>query len=128
MRTPLQERAYELTLRAASIRLEAQGGGVAVELHRRLFESATDLGAWTERAAGAPSREVFRSCLYEINTHIRLVKLWVALLDDLGAVEPEAASPLEALAEEVQRLAISAIRTLRDGAAAPQRNGQATGG
>ncbi len=123
MRTPLQERSYELTLRAASIRLTSPNSAAAAELHRRLFATASDLGAWTERAAGAPSRDVFRTCLYEVNTHVRIVKLWVGLLDDLGAVEPEAASPLHDLAEEVHRLVLGAIRTVRDTPPVEVRNG-----
>jgi len=126
MGTPLQQRSYELTLRVASIWMQGQGAGHALDVHRRLFDAASDLGAWTERAAGAPSREVFRACLYDVNTNVRLVKLWLRLLDDLGFIEPEAASPLHDLAEEVQRLAIAAIRTSRGSNATPVLNGTET--
>jgi len=106
--------------------MQGQGAGHALDVHRRLFDAASDLGAWTERAAGAPSREVFRACLYDVNTNVRLVKLWLRLLDDLGFIEPEAASPLHDLAEEVQRLAIAAIRTSRGSNATPVLNGTET--
>lgn len=113
MGTPLQQRSYELTLRVANIWMQGQGAGQAVDLHRRLFEAASDLGAWTERAAGAASRDAFRRCLYEVNTQTRLVKLWIKLLDDLGFIEPENASPLHDLSEEVHRLVLAALRTTR---------------
>lgn len=116
MGTPLQQRSYELTLRVANIWLHGQGADHSLDIHRRLFEAATDIGAWTEKAAGAPSREIFRNCLYEINTSTRLVKLWIRLLDDLGMVDPEVASPLHDVAEEVHRLVLSALRTCRDSA------------
>lgn len=106
--------------------MHGQGAGHALDVHRRLFEAASDLGAWTERAAGASSREVFRTCVYEVNTNVRLVKLWIRLLDDLGFIDPESASPLHDLAEEVQRLAIAAIRTTRESSSPAERNGQAT--
>jgi hypothetical protein len=121
MGTPLQQRAYELTLRVANIWVQGQGAGQALEVHRRLFDAAADLGAWTEKAAGAPSREAFRTALYEINTSTRLVKLWLRLLDDLGFIDPESASPLHDVAEEVHRLTLAALRTCRDGV----QNGQA---
>jgi four helix bundle protein len=115
MGTPLQQRAYELTLRVANIWVQGQGAGQALDVHRRLFDAAADIGAWTEKAAGAPSREAFRTALYEINTSTRLVKLWLRLLDDLGFIDPEAASPLNEVAEEVHRLVLAALRTCRDG-------------
>ncbi len=115
MVSPLQQRSYELTLRVAGISVHAHGGAeCARDIHRLLFSAAMDLGAWTERAAGAASRELFRAGLYEINVHVRLVKLWIRLLDDLGAVDPEAACPLHDLAEEIHRLCITALRTARD--------------
>lgn len=123
MGTPLQQRSYELTLRVANIWMQGQGAGHALDVHRRLFDAASDLGAWTERAAGAPSRENFRACLYDVNINVRLVKLWLRLLDDLGFIEPEVASPLHDLAEEVHRLAISAIRTTRESAPKGVLNG-----
>jgi hypothetical protein len=124
MASPLQQRCYEMAVRASHLWISGQGAHHARELHRRLFEASVDLGAWTERAAGAPSREVFRSCIYELNTHVRLVKLWVRLLDDVGAIEPEQAVPLHELAEEIHRLVLAALRTTRDTPAEPQRNGQ----
>ena len=124
MASPLQQRCYELAVRASHLWISGQGAHNARELHRRLFETSVDLGAWTERAAGAPSREVFRSCIYELNTHVRLVKLWVRLLDDVGAIEPEQAVPLHELAEEIHRLVLAALRTTRDTPAEPVRNGQ----
>ena len=124
MASPLQQRCYELAVRASHLWISGQGARHARELHRRLFETSVDLGAWTERAAGAPSREVFRSCIYELNTHVRLVKLWVRLLDDVGAIEPEQAVPLHELAEEIHRLVLAALRTTRDTPAEPVRNGQ----
>lgn len=124
MASPLQQRCYELAVRASHLWISGQGALHARELHRRLFETSVDLGAWTERAAGAPSREVFRSCIYELNTHVRLVKLWVRLLDDVGAIEPEQAVPLHELAEEIHRLVLAALRTTRDVPAEPVRNGQ----
>ncbi|MBK6291136.1 MAG: hypothetical protein IPH85_01235 [Ignavibacteria bacterium] len=125
MGTPLQQRSYELTLRVANIWMQGQGAGHALDVHRRLFEAAADLGAWTERAAGSSSRDVFRSCLYEVNTNVRLVKLYIRLLDDLGFIEPEAASPLHDLSEEVHRLTMAALRTARDTSHITERNGQA---
>lgn len=125
MGTPLQQRSYELTLRVANIWMQGQGAGHALDVHRRLFEAAADLGAWTERAAGSSSREGFRSCLYEVNTNVRLVKLYIRLLDDLGFIEPEAASPLHDLSEEVHRLTMAALRTARDTSQISERNGQA---
>ncbi len=121
MGTPLQQRAYELTLRVANLWVQGQGAGQALELHKRLFDAATDIGMWTERAAGAASRDTFRSALYEINTSTRLVKLWLRLLDDLGCIDPESASPLHDVAEEVHRLTLAALRTCRDSV----QNGQA---
>jgi hypothetical protein len=114
MGTPLQQRAYELTLRVANLWVQGQGAGQAREVHRRLFDAATDIGMWTERAAGASSRDIFRAALYELNTSTRLVKLWLRLLDDLGCIEPEIASPLHDVAEEVHRLVLSSLRTCRD--------------
>lgn len=125
MGSPLQQRSYELTLRVANIWMHGQGAGHALDVHRRLFEAASDLGAWAERAAGAVSREVFRTCVYEVNTNVRLVKLWIRLLDDLGFIEPESASPLHDLAEEVHRLALAAIRTTRESPQNEERNGHA---
>ncbi|MCX6140785.1 MAG: hypothetical protein NTX15_08160 [Candidatus Kapabacteria bacterium] len=125
MGSPLQQRSYELTLRVANIWMHGQGAGHALDVHRKLFEAASDLGAWVERAAGAVSREVFRTCVYEVNTNVRLVKLWIRLLDDLGFIEPEEASPLHDLAEEVHRLALAAIRTTRDAPQDAERNGHA---
>jgi hypothetical protein len=55
---------------------------------------------------------------------VRLVKLWIRLLDDVGEIEPEVATPLHELAEEIHRLILAALRTTRDAAAEPQRNGQ----
>lgn len=114
MGTPLQQRAYELTLRVANLWMLGQGAGHALDLYKRLFDAATDVGMWTERAAGAASRDLFRSALYEVNTSTRLVKLWLRLLDDLGCIDPESASPLHDVAEEVHRLTLSALRTCRD--------------
>lgn len=124
MASPLQQRCYELAVRASHLWITGQGAPQARELHRRLFDASMDLGAWTERAAGASSRDVFRSCIYELNTHVRLVKLWIRLLDDVGEIEPEVATPLHDLAEEIHRLVLAALRTTRDAAAEPVRNGQ----
>jgi hypothetical protein len=111
MKTPLQLRTYELLMRTASTDIDTTGDWRIEQVARRMFESASEIGAWMERASGAPSRERFREALHEVHAHIRQVKLWLRVLDDLGRIDPEAASPLHDTAEEVQRLVVAALRT-----------------
>ncbi len=111
MKTPLQLRTYELLMRTAAVEIDIVGDWRIEQVMRKLFEAASDIGAWMERASGAPSREKFRDALHEVHAQIRQVKLWVRVLDDLGRISPEAASPLHDAAEEVQRLVVAALRT-----------------
>ena len=112
MPTPLQERVYELLVRVGSV--EIVGSDWRVErIGRLLFRDTADLGSTLEQALGGEDRGRFRTHLYEANTLVRQVKLWVRLLDDLGAVAPEVISPLDALAEEVHHLTLTALRTAK---------------
>jgi len=111
MPTPLQQKSYELLLRTASAEIDLAGDWRIEAVLRRLFGAATDLGTWMERATSAPSRDSFRGALHELHACVRQVKLWVKVLDDLGRIAPEAASPLHDAAEEVHRLIVAALRT-----------------
>ena len=111
MPTPLQKKSYELLIRTASAEIDLTGDWRVEAVLRRLFGAATELGTWMERATSAPSRAIFRDALHEIHACVRQVKLWVRVLDDLGRITPEAASPLHDAAEEVHSLVVSALKT-----------------
>jgi len=112
MPSPLQQRAYELIVRAGTVPVRQPLEPRVQHLLERLFRNATDLGAELEMALGGMDREMFRFHTYELNQLIRQIKLWIRLLDDLGEIEPDAAQPLHALAEEVHALTLAALRTL----------------
>lgn len=122
MKTPLQLRTYELLMRSAAAEIDVGGDWRVEHVAKRLFEAAAEIGVWMERASGAPTRERFREALHEVHAHVRQVKMWLRLLDDLGRISPEAASPLHETAEEVQRLVVTAIRS-----SAVKENGVAAG-
>ena len=113
MPTPLQQRSYELIVRAGSVPVRQPLDPRVQLLLERLFRNATDLGAELEMALGGMDREMFSFHTYELNMLIRQVKLWIRVLDDLGEIEPEAAQPLHALAEEVHSLTLAALRTMK---------------
>lgn len=112
MPTPLQDRVYELLVRTGSAQISADDWRVE-RISRLLFRDAADLGSALERALGGADRSHFSSHLYEANTLTRQIKLWLRLLDDLGAVEPEQGAPIHALAEEVHTLILAALRTAK---------------
>ena len=111
MPTPLQSKSYELLIRAASTDIDVAGDWRIEAVVRRLFSSASDLGMYVEKASGSSSRSLFRSALHEVHNSVRQVKLWLRVLDDLGRITPEAASPLHDTAEDVHRLVVTALRT-----------------
>lgn len=113
MPSPLQQRSYELIVRAGSIPVKQPLDPRVQLLLERLFRNAIDLGAELECALGGMDREMFQYHTYELNMLIRQVKLWIRLLDDLGEIEPEVAQPLHAIAEEVHALVLAALRTLK---------------
>lgn len=112
MPTPLQERVYELLVRTGSAEIDRHDWRIE-RISRLLFRDAADLGSALERALGGADRSHFSSHLYEANTLTRQIKLWVRLLDDLGAVQPEHVAPIHALAEEIHALVLSALRTAK---------------
>jgi hypothetical protein len=118
MPTPLQHRSYELLIRTASAPIDVGGDWRVERVVRKLFDAASNLGTWMMKASAASSRESFRSALHEVHACVREVKMWVGVLDDLGRIDPEAASPLHEAAEEVHRLVIQSLRT-----SAVQQNG-----
>ena len=122
MSSPLQNRAYELLIRTATAEIDMVGDWRIEAVMRHLFASATELGSTMERANSAPSREQFRSFLHDVHSNVRQVKLWLKVLDDLGRIAPEVATPIHAAAEEVHRLVLSALKTSGD-AKAPRGNG-----
>lgn len=105
-------------MRSAAVEIDVGGDWRVEHVARRLFEAAAEIGVWMERAGGAPSRERFREALHEVHVGVRQVKMWLRILDDLGRISPEAASPLHDTAEEVQRLVVAALRS-----SAVQENG-----
>ena len=113
MPSPLQQRSYELIVRAGSLPVKQPLEPRIQMLLERLFRNAIDLGAELEIALGGMDREMFHYHTYELNMLIRQVKLWIRLLDDLGEIEPEVAQPMHSIAEEVHALILAALRTLK---------------
>ncbi|MCO6465593.1 MAG: hypothetical protein J5I53_03165 [Bradyrhizobiaceae bacterium] len=114
MATPLQERSYELLLRASTIEVDCGEDDRLVIAANELFANVVELSVALEDATTAPDRASFRTKLHQVNGLVKRVKLWLRLLDDLGRIEPESASPLYDTAEEVHRLVIMALRTSQE--------------
>jgi hypothetical protein len=111
MPTPLQERAYELLIRVTTVDVDTCDDGRVETIAMNLFSAAVELGTNLEVATSAPDRQTFRAALAVVNSQVKMVKLWLRVLDDLGRIAPEVASPLHDAAEEVHRLVITALRT-----------------
>lgn len=111
MGTPLQQRAYELSLRVSQAWIVGKGARHSEDMLARLFEAGTSAGVFIEQATAASSKELFRARLHDANTRIRVVKFWIRLLDDLALIEPETASSLHESAEELHALLFAALRT-----------------
>jgi hypothetical protein len=112
MPTPLQDRAYELLIRASSIPIASDDFRVK-SVCERMFSDAVNLGQALEAAMAAPDRSTFQRYLRVGLTCVRTIKLWVRVLDDLGSIMPEAGAPLLDVAEEVHRLLLAAMRTAK---------------
>ncbi|GMV53031.1 MAG: hypothetical protein D8M52_03765 [Chlorobi bacterium] len=111
MPTPLQEKTYEMLIRMASIPSAYPTAEREMVLLRRMFADALEAGAALEMALGAADRTEFRRFLFGTLHRIRLVKLWMQILDDLGALDPDTVHPLSETAEETHKLVLAAIRT-----------------
>jgi four helix bundle protein len=111
MSTTMQQRVYELVVRISHLWKERQGAGQTRDMFYKLFAAASEVGENIERATAAPNRQQFRRYLFAANTNIKIVKLWLGVLDDVGEIEPEAATPLHACAEEVHALVLASIRS-----------------
>ncbi|NQW29802.1 MAG: four helix bundle protein [Ignavibacteria bacterium] len=121
MSSTMQQRSYELVVRVSHLWREQQGANQSREIYYKLFAAASEVGECIERATGAANRQQFRRCLFAANTQIKIVKLWIGVLDDIGEIEPETACPLQANAEEVHALLLASIRSSKPVVA----NGQA---
>lgn len=113
MPTPLQERAYELLVRISSAEIDCKSDHRLATIALRLFDAAVDINAAMEQAVSATDRAAFRIHLHKVNCGVRMLKLWLRLLDDLGRIDPEVGSPLHDAAEEVHCLVVSALRSSR---------------
>lgn len=111
MPSPLQERVYELLVRVGTVHIDGRDDWRRERLSRLLFRDATEMARCLEGALGSASRELFREQLYSANVYVRQVKLWLRLMDDLGCMDPDACTPLHAVAEEVHSLLLAALRT-----------------
>jgi hypothetical protein len=108
--TPLQQRAYELSVRVTHMWIENAQSSFA-PIFNKLYETGTQATVSVERAVASQNRESFQQHLHCANGNIRIAKFWLRLLDDVGGIEPEAASALHHAAEEVHSLLYTALRT-----------------
>lgn len=109
MGTPLQQKAYLLGVLSVKAGINhSQGAGALLD---RMVLAGVLAGASVEEAVAAPSRDVFRKCLFGANEQVRILKFWIRLLDDCELLPPEAATELHDAAEEVHRLVLASLRS-----------------
>lgn len=111
MSSPLQEKSYLLGVLTVKAGLSCDER--AAVLVTKLIEAGASVGSTIEEAVGCGSREAFRSKLYAANESIRALKFWLRLLDDCDLLSAETAAEVAAAAEEVQRIVVGCLRTLR---------------
>jgi len=83
-------------------------------LSKQFLRSATSVGANVEESVGGQSERDFFMKLNIAYKEARESHYWLRLMKDSNMIVPEKAAPLLELADELQRMLGSAIKTMRE--------------
>jgi len=112
-RNVVLEKSYAFVLRTIKLYGYLQKEKKEYHLSKQLIRSGTSIGANIEEAIGASSRKDFKAKLDIAHKETRETKFWLRLLKDSDLLEPKIAGALLNDCEELIRLLIAILNTLK---------------
>lgn len=113
MRDPLREKSYEFALHIVKTSRALVQDEREFVLSKQVLRSGTSIGANIEEAKQAQSKTDFIHKLSIANKEAFETNYWLRLLRDTNLIESTVAASLLEECEELQKMLVASIKTLR---------------
>ena len=124
MRNPeLQDRTKQLALRVIRMFRQLPPTGEAQVIGKQVLRSGTGAAATDREACRARSRAEIISKLGPVEQELDETLLWLELLVEAEIVPPSRMSSLQAETEELLKIVVTSLRTLKRGRVRPPEKG-----
>jgi four helix bundle protein len=109
----VKDKSYQFAIRIVKFYTFLKDEKMEFILSKQVLRSGTSIGAMVEEAFQAESTAGFIHKLSIANKEANETRYWIRLLKDTGSIDENEANPLIADCEEIIKMPVSIIKTLK---------------